>query len=569
LRNQEVFDRRLHLAGCAGLSLGAIQPRLDVDGWGVPQDYAEAAAAISYVVARLAERAVMRVGILDLLTDVPLKGPLSRAYAAYFRKQFVSIGPQAVSAWCRRFGHDVTYATYYGQQDPRSLLPSDLDMVFIAAHTPCALLAYALAKVFRAEKVRTVLGGPHAKSFPEDASRFFDIVVTACDRSLIGDILGGHVDPPAILASGRPLTEIPTVAERRPEIEASAFTRGRSGFVTVVPMLTSVGCPYSCNFCVDWNSKYVSLPDEQIRQDLRYVSERFPRAFVGYHDPNFAVRFDETMDMIASVPEGRRNRYVMESSLSILKESRLTRLRETNCFYVAPGIESWTDYSNKAGTAGKAGRGKLEQIVDHLRLLARVVPGIQANIMVGTESDRGTDPIELTKEFIWRLPEVWPTINIPTPFGGTPLYEQYLAEGRVLRTMPFAFYYNPYLAIRLKHYTVLAYYDHLIDIHEKLASNAMLARRLRTGQPLAVRFLHSLRTYAARKELRDLRRIRKMLANNMQFLAFHEGETETLPEFYHCELRRRLGPYASLLNRTEIKPIFAPLSTPPMTTSAV
>ena len=527
-----------------------------------------ATAATSGIFNPPAKADVMRVGILDLLTDVPLTGPLSRVYAAYFRKQFVSIGPQAVSVWCRRLGHDVAYATYYGQQDPRSLLPKDLDIVFIAAHTPCALLAYALAKVFRAEKVRTVLGGPHANSFPEDASRFFDIVVTACDSALIGDILGGHVDPPVILSSGRPLTEIPTVAERRPEIEASAFLWGRPGLTTVVPMLTSVGCPYDCDFCVDWNSRYVAFPDEQIREDLRYVSEHFPRALVGYHDPNFAVRFDETMDMIASAPQGRRNGYIMESSLSILKESRLDRLRETNCFYAAPGIESWTNYSNKAGTVGKAGREKMERIVDHLRLLAGVIPGIQANIMVGTEVDRGDEPIELTKEFIRRVPEVWPTINIPTPFGGSPLYERYLAEGRVLRTMPFTFYYNPYLAIRLKHYTPLAYYDHLIDIHETLASNAMLGRRLGAGQRPVIRFIHSLRTYAARQELRDLRRVRTMLANDTQFRAFHEGDTETLPEFYQWALRRRLGPYAQLLGRAERRPVFGPPAMPPVTAIA-
>lgn len=511
----------------------------------------------------------MRVGILDLLTDIPLTGPLSRLYAAYFRKQFVSIGPQAVAAWCRRLGHDVAYATYYGQQDPRSLLPRDIHVVFIAAHTPCALLAYALAKVFRAEKILTVLGGPHAKSFPEDASRFFDVVVTACDSTLIGDILGGHVHPPMILSSGRTLIEIPTVAERRPEIEASAFIGGRPGLTTVIPMLTSVGCPYCCDFCVDWNSKYVAFPDDQIREDLRYISQHFPRALVGYHDPNFAVRFDETMDLIASVPEGRRNGYIMESSLSILKESRLERLRETNCVYVAPGIESWTDYSSKAGTTGKAGRDKLERIVDHLRFLADVVPGIQANIMVGTEADRGDEPIELTKEFIRRLPEIWPTINIPTPFGGTPLYEHYIAEDRVLRAMPFAFYYNPYLAIRLNHYTPIAYYDYLIDIHETLASNAMVARRLRTRQRPAIRFIHSLRTYAARQEIKDLRRIRTMLVTDPQFGAFHEGDTESLPEFYHEELQRRLGPYARLLSHAEeLRPIFKSPTTSPVAARA-
>lgn len=510
----------------------------------------------------------MRVGILDILTDARLTGTLSRVYAAYFRKQFVSIGPQAVSVWCRQLGHDVTYATYYGQQDPRRLLPRDLDIVFIAAHTPSALLAYALAKVFREEKVRTVLGGPHAKSFPEDALRFFDIVVTGCDKASIADVLDGHIDPPAIVSQTRPLTEIPTVAERRPEIEASAFIRGKPGLSTIVPMLTSIGCPYSCNFCVDWNNNYIALPQEQITEDLRYVAEQFPRAVIGYHDPNFAVRFDETMDMIESVPEGQRNGYVMESSLSILKESRLARLRETNCVYVAPGIESWADYSNKSGTVGMAGRDKLERIIDHLRLLADFVPGIQANIMIGTETDRGDEPVALTKEFIQRVPEVWPTINIPTPFGGTPLYDTYLAEGRVLQRMPFAFYYNPYLAIRLKHYTALAYYDHLIDIQETLASKTMLVRRLRTRQRRAIRFIHSLRTHRGRRALESLRRIRTQLATDPHVRAFHEGDSDSLPAFYHHELERRLGPYAELLDHDERTPVFAPPASPDVATDS-
>lgn len=511
----------------------------------------------------------MRAGILDLLTDVPVTGPLARLYATYFRKQFVGIGAQAVAVWCRRLGHDVVYKTYYGQCDPRSLLPRDLDIVFIAAHTPCALLAYALAKVFRAEGIPTVLGGPHAHAFPEDASRFFDIVVTACDQALIADILARHVDGgadrPVIVSSGRPLTQIPSVAERRPEIEASAFVAGRPVVSSVVPMLTSVGCPYSCDFCVDGSNRYVPFSADQVREDLRFISEHFPRALIGFNDPNFGVRFDETMDIIASVPKGSRNGYIMESSLSVLKEHRLARLRETNCVYVAPGIESWTDYSNKSATAGKEGRDKLEPIIAHLRLLSRFVPGVQTNIMVGTDVDCGDEPIELTKEFITRLPEVWPTINIPTPFGGTPLYQRLVDEGRVLRSLPFAFYYNPYLAIRLKHYTPLAFYDHLIDIHRTLASNAMLCRRLRTEQRPAIRFIHGLRTYAGRQELRDFQRIRAMLAADHRMRAFHDGESETLPEFYRRELQRRLGRYAGLLSPADQTPVFATPQKPPQT----
>jgi hypothetical protein len=86
----------------------------------------------------------MRIGVLELLnaainTPWPQKG-----YAYVALKQNASIIPQAVSVWCRDLGHEVFYATYYGQSDPKRLLPSDLDLVFISCHTQASPLAYAL-----------------------------------------------------------------------------------------------------------------------------------------------------------------------------------------------------------------------------------------------------------------------------------------------------------------------------------------------------------------------------------------------------------------------------------------
>src|SRR5437870_10529699 len=126
----------------------------------------------------------MRVGIIDLLTDTAPSGWRGRIYARYYRKQFMSIMPQAVAVWCRELGHHVHYATYWGQCDPLQLLPAELDVVFVAAYTQASALAYALAIVFGRRGATTVIGGPHAKSFPTDCQRYFDIVVKDCDKTL-------------------------------------------------------------------------------------------------------------------------------------------------------------------------------------------------------------------------------------------------------------------------------------------------------------------------------------------------------------------------------------------------
>jgi len=341
-----------------------------------------------------------------------------------------------------------------------------------------------------------------------------------------------------------------------PEVKTASFFRGtRPFFGTMVPLLASLGCPYTCDFCTDWNNPYVSLPPDQLEGDLRYLSQTLPGVKVTFHDPNFAVKFDDTLAVLERIPPGQRNPYVMESSLSVVKESRLQRLQDTNCFFIAPGIESWSDYSNKAGVGSKTGLEKVRLVAEHIELLHSYVPGIQVNFMFGLDSDEGDEPVELTKEFMSRTPFAWPVVNIPMPFGGTPLYDQYLAEGRILRSMPFSFYYAPYLVTTLKNYDPITYYQKLIDLLTHYSTRSMLWKRLQVTHVPSLRLLVIVRNFRAREAIKRFRQILNMLTTDRQFLAFHEGTSQVLPEFYHREYERLLGPHASLLPRSERVPV--------------
>lgn len=174
--------------------------------------------------------------------------------------------------------------------------------------------------------------------------------------------------------------------------------------------------------------------------------------------------------------------------------------------------------------------------------------------MCGTDVDRGDEPVELTKEFMRRLPVVWPTINIPTPFGGTPLYDRRLAQGRILRFMPFSFYYTPYLVTALENYHPIDYYEKLTDMYGSMTSGAMIASQLVTEAPPTLRILHVLRSLAMKKFLAAFRRIKGLLKTDLEFRAFHEGRSSGLPEYYRRVYERKLGKYASLLSPAERTP---------------
>lgn len=502
----------------------------------------------------------MNVGVLEILSGSVPQNWIERLYNGQLRRHYASIAPQAVAVWCRQLGHTIHYATYYGQQDPKSLLPGWLDVVFISTYTQASAVAYALSKLYRKENTLTVIGGPHAKSFPLDCLRFFDIVVQDCDKSLIEDILQGSYDRYTIANSGRRIGSIPSVAERLPEISIASFIRGRPALFSNIPILTSLGCPYRCDFCLDWANPYELFPPEQVAADLNYISKQMPGVMISYHDPSFGVKFEQVMDIIENVPKKARNPYIMQTSLSTLQGSRMRRLQESNCVYAAPGIESWADYSLKAGVGSISGKKKLEKVVSHLKELHQHVPGLQINFMLGTDVDEGDEPVELTKECIRQVPFVWPIINIPTAFGGTPLHERYLSDDRILRSMPFSFYYTPYLVTTLIKYTPEEYYEKLIDIYRLATSGNMMLRRLLVTRKRGLKTLHTLRTFVFRNQLAQLRRIRQEFKTNNHFKAFHDGGSKELPAFYHRLYRQRLGKYAELITEEEMIPELEPLS---------
>ncbi len=495
----------------------------------------------------------MRIGILDILA-LPARRTADRLYNLLITKQFASITPQAISVWCRRAGHETFYATYHGSGRPDRLLPRDLDVVFIAAYTQASAIAYALARLYRRAGTRTVIGGPHAKAFPADCLRFFDLVVGECDRDLVADILAGAFPAGSAISSARPFRDVPSVAERMPEIRASAFHRGVRHPLSTIPMLASTGCPYRCDFCIDWDNPYREADPERLAADVRFVARALPGSPIMFHDPNFAVGFERVFAVLEALPPRERPPYMMESSLTVLREDRLRRLKATNCVFVAPGIESWTDYSNKSGAGRREGAEKVERVAEHFRRLGENVPYLQANLMFGLDSDAGDAPAALTWRFMDRAPAVWPAINIPVPYGGTPLHDRLAAEDRILRAMPFSFYYAPYLVTTLKNYDPAEYYALLIGLFSHAVSPAMLARRLDGCRMRKVRLLHRARTAGARARLEEYRGIHRRLLADSRFRAFHEGRDPTLPEHYHHLYERMLGPYAGLLSRADRVP---------------
>ncbi|MDF7812688.1 radical SAM protein [Hymenobacter sp. YC55] len=482
----------------------------------------------------------LKIGVIDLVC----KGPTTTLWARAMHANLASIMPQVVATWCEEEGHDVKLICYTGLEDLRKELPKGVDLVFISAFTESALLAYALSNYFRSQGAVTVLGGPHARCYPDDAVQYFDFVLGFTNQGTIQEVLhncqpqrpeGKH------LSAGKQPSHLPGVRERWKFIEP---TLKKAPVLKMVPMIGSVGCPYTCAFCIDATVDYQPMSVDIIKEDLRFLLTKFKKPVVGWHDPNFGVRFHETMDAIEAAAPLKSFRFLAESSLSILTEDHLKVLNNHGFEALLPGIESWYELGNKSRTSRMAGEEKVKRIAEHVNLMFKYVPYVQTNFVLGLDSDSGDEPFELTKRFVDLAPAAFPGYSLLSAFGeAAPLNLDYQKNNRVL---PFPFHFlNNHLAMNVKpaNYEWVDFYDKVIDLTAYTFSKKAIYRRYMASPSRASKWMNTMRAISSEGygRLRFFKQVRQNLLHDRSFRQYFEGESQELPAFYKQIIQNDLG----------------------------
>jgi hypothetical protein len=456
-----------------------------------------------------------------------------------------SIMPQVVGVWCEAEGHEVTLVCYTGLENLARELPDQVDLVFIGAFTEAALLAYALSNLFRSKGAVTVLGGPHARCYPEDARKYFDYVVGFTDQAVIRDVLqdcSAHRPIGVHLAAKRQPSMLPGVRERWKFIEP---TLRKAPLFKIVPMLGSLGCPYTCSFCIDSVVPYQPLDFAVLSEDLRFLVRTLRRPRVGWHDPNFGVRFDDYLDAIdAAVPPDSID-FVAESSLSLLSEPHLKRLEQSGFKALLPGVESWYELGDKSKTGQLKGMDKVRHVSEHVNLILRYVPYVQTNFVLGLDSDAGPEPFELTKRFVDLTPGAFPGYSLLSAFGrAAPLNLQYQRANRVL---PFPFHFlnnNHAMNVKPKNYSWRDFYDRVIGLTRYTFSWRAIINRFRATRTMIPRWMNVVRAVSSEGfgRLAYYTELRRRLDTDRDVQRYFDQETTELPAFYVDRVRKDLGP---------------------------
>jgi hypothetical protein len=481
----------------------------------------------------------LRITILDLVA----KGPTNRIFRRLMNANTASLMPQVIATWCEALGHDVRYICYTGFEDIKAELSDDCDILFVGSFSRSAQTAYAISNLYRRRGAVTVLGGPHARCYPEDSALYFDYVLGFTDKAVLQDVLDDaapHRPIGRFLSAAKQPTELPLLEERWKFVEA---TLAKAPLIKFVPMIGSMGCPYTCSFCIDSVVDYQPLSFDRIRADLKFLQTKVRRPIVAWHDPNFGVRFNDYMTAIEDVVRPGRMRFIAESSLSLLSEPNLKRMQRNGFVGILPGIESWYELGNKSKTGKAVGMDKVRHVAEHVNTILRHIPYVQTNFVLGLDCDSGPEPFELTKHFLDLAPGAYPAFSLLTCYGAAaPLNLEFQKAGRVL---PFPFHFldsNHAMNVRPLNYDWTEFYGHAEDLTLYAHSRGQMWRRFNANRGITTKAMNWTRASSSGRAHYQ-GKVLRMLKNDPTVRRFFDGDTTELPDFYRKRVRNQLGPF--------------------------
>lgn len=328
--------------------------------------------------------------------------------------------------------HEVVY------REVRDLPPASeplepFDLVAISTLTAQVNEAYRLADRYRANGTAVVMGGLHVTAMPAEAALHCDSVVggegeTSWPR-LIEDFTKGHLKPRYCSASDYDLSDSPIPAFHL--LALDEYNR--------LPVQTSRGCPWRCEFCASsimLTRAYKQKPVENVVSELDRILELWPRPFVEFADDNSLVDRRYWRRLLPELAS-RRIRWFAETDLSIAQdEDFLDLIRESGCTEVLIGLESPVE----AGLQGLETKvdWKRRQLPRYREAVREIqAHGIRVNtcFVIGLDG-QGPEVFSRVVEFVHEVQPYDVQITVQTPFPGSGLYDRLKREGRLHEERP-------------------------------------------------------------------------------------------------------------------------------------
>jgi len=313
---------------------------------------------------------------------------------------------------------------------------------------PTARLARALRAAL--PEARIVGGGPHASAMPERLLEELSVL----DYVLVGEAEHSLVELSRALYSGAPpakllpieglvtrgsprpayriVHDIETLPVPQRDLVSEAYALRRY-YALLVPhreidcILTSRGCPFSCNFCHNPTRRMRYRSIESCLEELCRLRERGVRN-VEILDANFTADEERAMSFLGAVEKERLGMSLrIKSRADAVTERLLAQARRAGVYQISIGAESGSD--RLLGAMNK--RETVAQIEKAVALVMRHGINCHTSWIIGYPGET-METLEETCRVVQRMRPTTAGFSILTPYPGTHVYEEARARGTLV-----------------------------------------------------------------------------------------------------------------------------------------
>jgi radical SAM superfamily enzyme YgiQ (UPF0313 family) len=298
------------------------------------------------------------------------------------------------------------------------------DIVGISVLTANAPRAYSIADRLRQRGITVVMGGYHVSVLPQEALQHADAVVIGFAEhsfpQLMRDFASGnlrkiydHCANEAFLQH-KPLSNNPPLYNKQ--------------YIWPATLETTRGCYNTCNFCVlpSNSSQYLQKPIGTIVDEITLMNQKRVTFldFSPFEDTEYALELFEALKPLKIKWYSCMTTRIAENAMLVAKAA------ESGCSGVLTGFESINPAALQAGNKMINKPARYNQIIETLRRHKIMILG--SFIFGFDEDDRHV--FRDTLDFIGQSQIDILHYAILTPFPGTRLYQQMLAQNRLLTT---------------------------------------------------------------------------------------------------------------------------------------
>lgn len=343
----------------------------------------------------------------------------------------------------------------------------ECDLVGISAMTANAPRAYDLTKEFKKRGKTVVLGGVHPTILPEEALQYADSVVIGeaegVWKTLLEDFQNGNLkrkyhDP------------IPDLSIYVPK-DFSRIIKKR--LFKMIPIMTTRGCPYNCDFCCVTNLFGKKIRHVSIENVVRDIKESGAKNFMFLDDniighPKYAKALFKAIKPL-------NIRWVGQASVSLLvKDDELMQLAaDSGCLALFFGIESVS--KDQLQTMRKA-FNEIEHLESAFKKIKKMGILIHASMVFGFDNDT-KEIFNETVQFLIKNKISTVSFNVLTPYPGTKTFEELKSENR-LTTTDWRYYDHNTVVFKPKNMTPYELQIGKINARRKFYSVSSVLKRL-------------------------------------------------------------------------------------------